>query len=369
MNSLNNHLLFHLGHPAHYHIFKNPIKSLLQKGFRISIVIKKKDILESLLKHDGLPYKNLLPGGRSDSKAGILLGMIKTDFNLLQHCLKDRPGLMIGTSYAISHVGKLLNIPSININEDDWDAVPIYAKFSYPWASVILSPEACSNGKWEKKSIKYRGYHELAYLHPDNFSAELAIASKYIDISKKYFMLRFSHLKAHHDKGVQGISDHYARKLIGLLEPHGNVYITSERPLQPDLEHYRMQINPLDIHHVTAYASLFIGDSQTMACEAGVLGVPFIRYTDFVGRLGYLNELEQIYQLGFGFKSHQFEEMLGKANELISAGDLAQEWENRRQHMLADKINVNKFLVWFIETYPDSARIMWEDPDYQYRFK
>ena len=41
-----------------------------------------------------------------------------------------------------------------------------------------------------------------------------------------------------------------------------------------------------------AFASLYIGDSQTMAAEAGVLGVPFVRFNDFVGRIGYLRELE-----------------------------------------------------------------------------
>ena len=75
--------------------------------------------------------------------------------------MKNHPDLLIGTSYAISHVGKLFSIPSINVNEDDWDAVPFYAKFSYPWASVIFSPTTCKNGKWEDKSIKYTGYHEL----------------------------------------------------------------------------------------------------------------------------------------------------------------------------------------------------------------
>ena len=49
-----------------------------------------------------------------------------------------------------------------------------------------------------------------------------------------------------------------------------------------------------------AFASLYIGDSQTMAAEAGVIGVPFVRFNDFVGRIGYLRELEDTYHLGFG---------------------------------------------------------------------
>ena len=37
-----------------------------------------------------------------------------------------------------------------------------------------------------------------------------------------------------------------------------------------------------------------------MAAEAGVLGVPFVRFNDSVGRIGYLKELEDVYELGYG---------------------------------------------------------------------
>jgi len=40
-----------------------------------------------------------------------------------------------------------------------------------------------------------------------------------------------------------------------------------------------------------------------------------------------------------------------------------------RDKMLKEKINVTAFLVWFIENYPESAKIMKENPKYQYRFK
>ena len=49
--------------------------------------------------------------------------------------------------------------------------------------------------------------------------------------------------------------------------------------------------------------------------------------------------------------------------------NLKEEWQVRRQKMLVDKIDVSAFYVWFIENYPESARIMKENPDYQYRFK
>ena len=358
------HYLFHLGHPAHYQLFKNVIKLLILDNHEVSIVIKKKDILESLLVNDGVPYLNLLPAGRKNSFSGILWGMVKTDYNLFRYCLKNRPDLMIGTSYAISHVGKLLSIPSINVNEDDWTVVPFYAKFSYPWASIILSPSTCDTGKWINKTISYAGYHELAYLHPNRFSPDKRIASKYVDINKPFYILRFASLSAHHDKGIRGLTNELALRVIEILKNSGNIYITSERELPISFEKYQLTINPIHIHHVLAFANLYVGDSQTMAAEAGVLGVPFIRFNDFVGRIGYLNELENIYRLGFGIKHSDDELLITTIRKLLCIPNLKEEWQSRRQKMLSEKIDVANFLTWFIESYPESREIMKANPDY-----
>lgn len=358
-----------MGHPAHFHLFKNTISSLTEKGHTCAILIKRKDILEELLQKSGFTYYNLLPQGRNDTKFGIAWGMIKTDIRLFLFVLKFKPDIMIGTSYAISHVGKILRIPSINVNEDDANVVPLYSKLSYPWATEILTPISCSNGKWEGKSTKYSGYHELAYLHPNNFKPNGDIVRKYFSPEEKYFVLRFAKLNAHHDKGISGINAEVARKIISILQPHGKVYITSERKLEPEFEPYRMAINPLDMHHIMAFATLYIGDSQTMAAEAGVLGTPFIRFNDFVGKIGYLNELENTYNLGFGIKPNEPEKLFSKVEELIEKNNLNEVFEIQRQKMLNDKIDVNAFLVWYIENYPTSALKMKENPNCQSKFR
>ena len=347
-------VLFHLGHPAHFHLFKNVIKQLNSKGHENIIVIKKKDILEDLLIQEGLDYINILPDGRKNSKAGIALGLLKQDVGIFKQAIKHKPDLLIGTSVPIAHVGKLLGIPTINVNEDDAGAVPLHSKLAYPFITTVLSPTTCNNLKWEKKSVKYPGYHELAYLHPNHFKPDINICKQYIDTDKSYFVLRFSGLDAHHDKGVSGINDALAKKLINILEPHGNVFITSERPLSKELERYRKSINPLDIHHILSFAKIYIGDSQTMAAEAGVLGTPFIRYNDFVGRIGYLDELENHYHLGFGFRSQDGEAMKQKVEDLLAMPDLDSVFAQRREKMLAEKIDLSSFLTWFIEEYPKS---------------
>lgn len=362
-------ILFHLGHPAHFHLFKNVIQSLKDKGHTIAILIKKKDILEDLLKASGLEYINILPKGRKDSKFGIALGVIESDYKILRFSISFKPNLLIGTSYAISHVGKLLRIPSINLNEDDSDIVPLYSKLSYPWASVILSPNVCNNGKWNKKTIKYNGYHELTSLHPNHFSPSIDIVKKYIPIDKPFFLFRFAKLNAHHDKGIRGINDDLAFKIIEVLKPYGNIYITSERKFDEKFEPFRLHIDPFEIHHVMAFATIYIGDSQTMAAEAGVLGTPFIRFNDFVGRIGYLNDLENNYSLGYGIKPNETEKLFQKIEELVSTENLMEIFSIRRKKMLSEKIDVTAFIVWFIENYPKSVSIMKAEPDYQYHFK
>ena len=37
--------------------------------------------------------------------------------------------------------------------------------------------------------------------------------------------------------------------------------------------------------------------------------------------------------------------------------------------MLVDKIDVTAFMVWFIENYPTTVKIMKENPDYQNNIK
>lgn len=362
-------ILFHLGHPAHFHLFKNVIFSFKEKGYKITIVIKKKDILEKLLVDSGLSYINILPEGRKETKIGIAIGQIKQDLMLLKFCLKQRPDIMVGTSVAISHVGRLLGIPSINVNEDDAEVVPLYAKLSYPWASVIIAPEVCSVGKWKKKKISYSGYHELAYLHPNNFAPDSNVVSKYISPSSNYFIIRFAKLGAHHDFGISGINNSIALKLIEILNEYGKIIITSERVLPPELEKYRMNINPLDMHHVMAFASIYIGDSQTMAAEAGVLGTPFIRFNDFVGRISYLDELENKYKLGFGIKTEEINGLYTTLINLIKTQNLKEEYKKRRKRMLNEKIDLSLFLSWFIENYPSSVKIVQKEPEYQDNFK
>jgi predicted glycosyltransferase len=151
-------------------------------------------------------------------------------------------------------------------------------------------------------------------------------------------------------------------ELVALLKPHGKVLITGERSPEPELMPYQLKISPDKIHSLLYYATLFIGDSQTMTSEAAVLGTPALRCNSLVGKISYLEEEEKRYHLAFGFRPEQFDMLKEKVLELLKDTTLGVTFRRRRARLLGDKIDVTAFLVWFVENYPESALRMQQDP-------
>ena len=359
-----------ISHPAHFHMFRYTISNLSRDGHQVVVVIRPKDVLEQLCKDSGMKYYKVKNRPKKWGMFGLGIFLIEKVFEVWKIARKVKPDMLVGSDGVLAVVGKLIRKPSFECSEDDAEAIALYAKMFFPIYTGIVCPECCSAWKWEKKKVGYKSYHELGYLHPNQFSPDKTVVQKYgINTEVSYFLIRFAQLTAHHDVGIHGINTEIAEHVVEMLKPYGTIYITSERPLEPQFEQYRIKINPLDMHHVMAYASLYIGDSQTMAAEAGVLGTPFVRFNDFVGRLSYLNELENDYHLGFGHKTNDVEGFYNSIEKWLDTNDRKEVCAQRRQKMLSEKIDYAQFLTWFIENYPESEKIMHETPEYQWRFK
>lgn len=385
-------ILVELVHPAHFYYYRDTIANLRRAGHHVIVALTTKDLLEDIVRESGIEYVNICPKPlKKYGKWGLICDMLVRDWRMMKLAIKYKVNLISGSSVESAQIGWLLRIPNINIGEDDAHIVPKYTNSIAPFVDVRVSPESCDNGKIEPKSVHYPGFLKLSYLHPNDFTPSRDVIKRYgISADEPYFLIRFSALNAHHDKGIKGISTEIAQRLIDILSPHGKIYITSERPLEPQFEKYRIKINPLDMHHVMAFASLYIGDSQTMAAEAGVLGVPFVRFNDFVGRIGYLRELEDIYELGYGIHATPLaadspirradglaqpsgvEALYERVEQLVAmpAEERKATFQSRREKMLSEKIDCAKFLTWFIEGYPDTVKeVKNADKDFWERFK
>lgn len=362
-------VLVYLGHPAQYHFIKFTAKQLIEDGHQVKILIKTKDILEDLLKEDGWQYVNIQAVSRKNTKWSILKASLQRTWRVLSIARSFGADLLIGTDSSIAQAAWLLRKPAITTLEDDVDVIYNLARLTFPFTDSILVPEPCRVGKWEAKKIPYYGYMKLAYLHPNRFSPSRSVVERY-GIQGNYILIRLAKLVAHHDAGIKGLSINLVHRIINKVQDAGlSVYISSESELGPDLLPFQLHINHTDIHHVMAYASLLISDSQSMSVEAAMLGVPSIRFSDFAGRISVLDELENKYSLTFGIKPTDTVSLENKIQELLALPDIKQECAKRRNRMLADKIDVTAFLTWYIEDYPNSREIIRNNPDYQLRFR
>ena len=337
-------ILMDINHPAHVHLLRNVYAMLVEHGNNVRVVVKE---IPSAMK---------------------LLDQSVYDKRLLKIVNEHHIEIGVGTSINIPHVSKLSKMKSIILDDDDDEVEPLFTKFGHPFADTILSP--VGTPRKSGKTVYVNAYHELSYLHPNRFKPDASVLQD-ADVSEgePYFILRFNAFKAHHDVGVVGLTIENKRRLINYLKDKGKVFITTERDIDDEFKPYQLKVSPEKAHSLMYYATMLVGDSQTMTSEAAVLGTPAIRCNTFVGRIHYLEEEEHKYGLTYGFRPGQSEEMFQKIEDLLSMPNLKEEWQMRKQKMLSEKIDYSKFLTWFIENYPKSQKIMKDNPDYQFRFK
>jgi uncharacterized protein len=363
-------ILFHLAHPAQYHMFKHVIRNLTKNGHTIKITINTKDILEQLLIADGVQYENILPIRRKrNNKFSTLLTLVKKDIQIFKVQLLGNYDLLVGTETALSHVGWLFRKPTLIMDEDDITLVPQAAKISFPFAKHIVSPVSCYLGKYSKKKIEYNGFQKIAYLHPLYFTPDEKIVEKILSKKERYFLIRISDLSAYHDNGKNGFTEEIIRRIISLLTPIGKVLLSTERKLPDDLNHYQFKTEVTNIHHFLYFADLLIADSQSMCVEAAMLGTPSIRFSDFAGKIGVLEELEHKYGLTFGIKVSEEDKLFEKLEDLLQINNIRMVWQQKRHNMLEDKIDVTSFWTWLIGNYPDSLSVLKENPEFQDTFR
>lgn len=364
-------IAFYLAHPAHFHLFKHVISRIATKKKKILVLYNNKDVLHDLVKDiqfNNVKVKRVYALSKVNSQFHLKIQFIQKLIGALWSLMLFRPKLVIGTPIIIALLGKVLRYKSIIVNEDDVDVVKKTSSIGYPFANLIVCPTVCRTGKFEEKSLKYEGYHELAYLHPSVFTASNVITKQYVRTEKPYMLMRFAKLTAHHDVGIRGINVGLALKIIDVVKPHMNVFISSERQLEPELEPYRIIIDPVDMHHVMAFAEIYVGDSQTMAAESAVLGVPFVRCNDFVGKISYLDELENHYLLGYGISPSHTDELLEKVKEIVYLQNRKKAFNSRKEKMIKEKIKTSDFLTWLIDTYPESVQQYRKDSKVLNRF-
>jgi len=356
--------LIDIGHPAHVHYFKNFAKDVANHGSEVLFTCRDKEVAISLLKHNDLQYINF--GHNYKSMPGKIFGLFYFTIKLFGVALKFRPDMYLNASMYSAIVAWVFRKPHFSMEDTfNMEQVNLYL----PFTSCILTGDYV-HPSLGNKELSYRGYQELLYLHPSRFTPDKNVLNVLgVKDNEKYVIMRFVAWNASHDYGHKGISNKNKLKAIAEFSKYAKVFISSESELPDELRKYKINIEPHRMHDAIAFASLFFGESSTMSEEAAMLGVPSVYL--FNNSTYYTQHLEECYGLMFNYSESEDDQLnaILKGVELLQQPNIKEEWQNKRTKMLADKIDVTAFLVWFVENWPESFQTMKQNPDYQFNFK
>lgn len=354
-------------HPADVHFIKHVARALIERGHFVKFLFSEKEnIIEELIVEEGFEYKKL--GKIKQTKFLRILSSFMFELRLFFETIRISPDIIFSpTSIYTGIVSKTLHIPLISWA--DTETATINFKSAMPFLSSLLVSDTFNLQTNEKKTIRYKGYKEIAYLHPNWFTPKTHVLDKLnIKPSDKIVLMRFSALKAMHDFGLKSVADNNKTLLnyIEKIEKYAHVYISmTEKNLDKEFDRFKLKIHPSDYIHLLAHCTLYIGEGTTTASEAGVLGVPWINIQKTTR--GYLIDQEFNYYLGK--RIDNLEQAFTQALNWITDDEILKKWKEKKEKLLNDKIDVSAFLIWFIDQYPNSKRIIEDDPDYQLRFK
>lgn len=326
-------------HPAHVHFFRHFRNEMLARGHEIRVYSRRKDVTIQLLDAFGIEHECL--SGLDPGVGALGVEMARRSWRFYRRMREFRPDLMIGIMAPVIAVAGTV-LPAKVIAFYDNESARSVNRVVYRLADAYCTPEAYQE-QAGKNHVRYRGYHELAYLHPSRFTPDPDVVRRHGFGEEPFFVLRFVSWQSIHDVGEEGLTLEVKRELVRRLSRRGRVVITSEAPLPPEFEPYRLAIPVEDIHHVLAEATMLIGESSTMASEAACLGT----HAFFVSKTGRgVNvEQEQRYGLVHCFDHTQGDAVLDRLSSLLALDDIGADGKARGHALIADNIDVTGWMV------------------------
>ncbi len=340
-------LLIDILHPAHVHFFRHFIVEMLDRGHEFLLLSREKDVTTDLLDAFGLEHTVISSQkpGRARLASELLQRVVAVSWAMRSF----RPDVLLGLmGPSIALAGRLRRTRTVVFydNETTHRLNKVVARLADAW----ISPRGYRYD-YGAKHLRYDGYHELAYVHPARFTPDPArLRAHGIDPHKPFSLLRFVAWESIHDVGEIGFGIEGKRRAIEVLSRIGPVYISSERPLPPEFEPFRLNLPIEDIHHVLSFATLVVGESSTMASEAACLGTQAV-FVSKSGR-GVNDEQEERYGLVRNFNGGREPEALSYLEKLAESDpqEIKQQAAADRDAMLAETVDVTGFLVDFVET-------------------
>lgn len=341
-------ILFDIVHPGHVHTYRYIYEWAVDSGHEVRVVAREKDVTLELLDNLDIPHETV---GRSGSKSLFAMAaeLLQRDWHLFKVGRKFKPDVILTRNPAGAQVARLVGAVGI-FDTDTGRPAGIHFRAASPFAHIITTPDSI-NESYGKRHRKYPSYKALAYLHPNRFEPDATVLQELgVDADETFFIVRFVAMDASHDRSEFGMSNQQKIDVVEMLSEKGKVFLTSEGAMPSSLEQFKIRIPPHRLHDALAFASLYCGDSQSMAIEAGLLGTPSFALSSWTRKLDVLDELEDKYQLIESYTPDQFDVLRSRLEQTIAHPEIKSVWGERRAKMLADKCDLTEWYIELIET-------------------
>lgn len=332
-------VLVDVTHPAHVHLFRPTIDALQAREHDVHVASRDKDVTVALL--DAYGIEHTVISRKQNVRFGAPKEWVSRELRLLRLARRVDPNVILSQlNPAAAHVASLLSVPNLVFH--DTEIAGFVERMTTPFSTYVCTPREYDDEIGDNH-LRYEGFHELAYLHPARFDTDpTPLHEAGVDPDAAYTVLRLVGMDAYHDAGRSGFSPETIHTLIDGLSVHGDVYISSETRLPDELARYANPVPVHELHHLLAFANLYVGDSGTMATEAAILGTPAVRFNPLDRELGNFETLADYSLL---ISSMDEQTVADKAFRLIADTDAGTRWRQRRRSLLADKIDLTAFIV------------------------
>jgi len=349
--SRNVRIFFDLNHPADFHFFKNLISMLEDTGYKCRIMARDKDMLHELLNHEGMVYQSR--GKGSHLLIGKYLYGIYILIRMLIVLFRFRPFIAVSLSSPYLIVAsKFLGIPTITYDDTDINPKlhPLISR-----SDNIFSPATYPH-LFHQHHFHLDTFKELAYIHSYINSRTNARNSVFFRLTRTDSI--------HHFDGKE-LDLTAVKNMINKLLKDREVLLSSEEPYTGIISDDITRPDRLHIHYELLKCIAFWGNSPTMAAEAALLGIPAV----LVGssKFAYIDELENCGLLFF-YSPDQIEQSFTRLENLLEK-PVGDHYEQIRDRLLKEKIDIVKFLYWFITEFPKSRCILETKTDWQEKFR
>ncbi len=303
-----------LDHYPHVNFFKNAIREIRRKGIEVELIVQPRGNLTSLVEYElGTPFT--IVGHYQPTLIKKAQNMLMNEINVFKYLLKNSCDVATGVGcIELAHSAFILRKPSV-VFQDDIEYRLAYYPVKYIASRIVLPNCVPAKGR---NILKYKGFKELAYLHPNRFTPKEDVLKEYRLKPDNYVFIREVLNTSNNYKGLkEGALAHLCPEIKRM--GFDIVLSLENKELSKKFEdHCIILKEPVsDIHSLMHYAALTIASGDSMARESCLLGTPAI-YTG--GRIMSVNsELEK---RGCFFRCEPDKEQIFKTISKILERDL-----------------------------------------------